>query len=85
MINQLNHLGQKKIPFFFVIDFDVKNFYIAPFEQLEHQIFFSLNGYSNITSNIQVKNVFSTPSFQLKKKPSALIAIQLHLTELSKK
>ena len=81
MINQLNHLGQKKIPFFFVIDFDVKNFYIAPFEQLEHQIFFSLNGYSNITSNIQVKNVFSTPSFQLKKKPSALANTELLLSK----
>jgi para-aminobenzoate synthetase component I len=66
MINEFNQLGQNKIPFLFVIDFEIKNFYLAPLEKLSiNQIFFSLNGYTNITSNIQIKN----PShIKLKKK-----------------
>ena len=64
MRNQLNQLGQKRIPFLFIIDFDVKNFYVSQLDKLDHQIFFSLDGLSNVTSNKQ----FIKPAY-LNKKP----------------
>ncbi|MEN8216411.1 MAG: aminodeoxychorismate synthase component I [Pseudomonadota bacterium] len=51
MKNSLNQLGKEKIPFLFIIDFDLKNFYIAPFDKLDNQIFFSIDGFSNVTPN----------------------------------
>ena len=67
MLNQLNQLGQNKIPFLFVIDFEVNNFYIAPFDKLDRHILFSINGFSNIKPIHHAKNKIPQ-SFQLKKK-----------------
>ena len=48
MKNQLNQLGIAKIPFLFIIDFEIKNFYIAPLDKLDHHIWFSIDGFSNV-------------------------------------
>jgi para-aminobenzoate synthetase component 1 len=79
MKNSLNQLGKKKIPFLFIIDFDLKNFYIAPLDKLDNQIFFSIDGFSNV-----IPNRHSHP-FHLKKKPSVLPDTKRLLTQLSKK
>jgi para-aminobenzoate synthetase component 1 len=84
MRHQLNQLGQNKIPFLFVIDFDVKNFYIAPFDKLDSQILFSINGFSNVTETQYAKNQHPH-KFQLKKKRLVLQDTRPHLTVLSKK
>ncbi len=63
MKNKLNQLGQAKIPFLFVIDFERQNFYIAPLNQLDHHILFSIDGFSNVTSHNKLYH-----SFHLKKK-----------------
>jgi para-aminobenzoate synthetase component I len=84
MLNQLNQLGQNKIPFLFVIDFEVKNFYIAPLDELDPQILFSINGFSNLTPTHYAKNKIPH-HFQLKKKQSVSQNIQPPLSVLSKK
>ncbi|MDM8561316.1 hypothetical protein [Candidatus Parabeggiatoa sp. HSG14] len=78
MKNQLNQLGKEKKPFLFIIDFDVKNFYIAPFNKLEN-LLFSIDGISNVISTSSIlskkkiqliaKNVPNIPTglFQRKK------------------
>ncbi len=67
MINKLNQLGKKKIPFLFIIDFDVKKYYIIPLNQLNrtNNIFYSIDGFSNLAPDIYFKQV--NPF--LKKKP----------------
>jgi para-aminobenzoate synthetase component 1 len=49
MLEQLNQLGKEKIPFFFAIDFDLTNYYIAPLHQMNHDILFSMAGVCNFT------------------------------------
>jgi len=80
MKNSLNQLGKKKIPFLFIIDFELKNFYIAPLDKLDNQIFFSIDGFSNVIPN-------SHPLHYLiqKKKPSVLPDTKRLLIQLSKK
>jgi len=63
MKNQLNQLGKAKIPFLFVIDFEVKNFYFAPLDNQDNNTLFSIDGFSNVISPHQL-----TSSFYLKKK-----------------
>jgi para-aminobenzoate synthetase component 1 len=59
MKNLLNQLGKQKIPFLFVIDFDVQHFYIAPLDQLDKQIFFEIDGFSKVfLKNAPLKNTF---------------------------
>ncbi len=67
MKNRLNQLGKEKTPFLFVIDFDVNQFDIAPLNKLDNPILFSIDGFSNVTPNYQLKN-FPNPPFHLKKK-----------------
>ena len=44
---QLNELGRQRIPLLFIIDFDVKNAYIAPLANLDNSIYFSIAGLTN--------------------------------------
>jgi para-aminobenzoate synthetase component 1 len=46
---QLNELGRQRIPFLFIIDFDVQNAYIAPLASLNNSIYFSIDGFTNFT------------------------------------
>lgn len=46
---QLNTLGHKRIPFFFIIDFAMRYPYIMPLAQLESDVLFSIAGFSNLT------------------------------------
>jgi len=68
MRNKLNQLGKAKIPFLFVIDFEINNFYIAPLDKLDNQIFFSIDGFSNVNS----RDNFKSKLYQLKKKAISL-------------
>jgi para-aminobenzoate synthetase component 1 len=70
MRNQLNQLGKKKIPFLFIIDFDVKNYSITPLNQLKinNNILYSIDGFSNVAPNTYFKK--ANPF--LKKKPLIL-------------
>ena len=76
---ELNQLGAQKIPFLFVIDFTINDFYLAPLAQLEPQIFFVIDDKSNLTDFYNFyyhvhffPNPFplSSPSFTLKKNRS---------------
>jgi len=66
MKNRLNQLGKQKIPFLFVIDFDVQHFYVAPLDKLDRHILFSMAGFSNVNQKSSLNN--PNPSFHLKKK-----------------
>lgn len=64
----LNQLGKQKIPFLFVIDFDVKNYYIAPIDQLDPNIYFNIGNFSNICAKKEIDK-----NYQLKKNPISFI------------
>jgi para-aminobenzoate synthetase component 1 len=70
--NTLNKLGKQKIPFLFIIDFDVKNYYIAPLDQLDNNIYFNIGNFSNICAKKEIDK-----NYQLKKKPINFIKYQL--------
>ncbi len=63
IITILNRFGRHKIPCFFVIDFDLKNFHIEPLSELSPDIFFEFEGFKNILSLNSAKLIY------LKKKP----------------
>jgi len=65
MKEEFNSLGRKKIPFFFVIDFALKNYYIEPLETLSKDIFFKTEKFSNYDSTLLP---FQSRDFFLKKK-----------------
>ncbi len=65
MRNKLNQLGKQKTPFLFIIDFDLKNYSITPLYQINNNILYSIDGFSNIPPNTNLKKV--NPF--LKKKP----------------
>jgi len=46
-INQLNNLGKNKIPFLFIIDFELKKPLVYPLSQLPENIFFDIPGFCN--------------------------------------
>ncbi len=46
---KLNQLGKQKIPFLFVIDFNLTDLYVEPLDQLPNDILFSIDGFSNFT------------------------------------
>ncbi|HHB91651.1 MAG TPA: aminodeoxychorismate synthase component I [Thioploca sp.] len=52
-MSELNSLGDRKIPFLFIIDFELNNFYIAPLTTLEPNILFSIDEFSNFKYNYQ--------------------------------
>lgn len=50
MTNILNHFGKEKIPFLFLIDFDKEHFYAKPLAELDTDIFFSIDKFSNFNA-----------------------------------
>lgn len=46
-IEKINELGTKRIPFFFMIDFEMKKPIIYPLDELPDHIWYDLNGVSN--------------------------------------
>lgn len=52
----LNEWGNARIPFFFMIDFAVKNFYISPLNCIDDDIFFILDQFSHLFSEKLSKN-----------------------------
>lgn len=50
-INRLNGMGKARIPFLFVIDFEMKSPWVCPLSELDkQQVLYDLNGVSNVTS-----------------------------------
>lgn len=64
MKETLNELGRKKIPFFFLINFEATNAHIAPLTTLQESILFSIDGITNITD---IPKNIPIPSLTLKK------------------
>ena len=50
-IEKINELGTKRIPFFFMIDFEMKKPIIYPLDELPDHILYDLNGVSNRKAN----------------------------------
>ena len=50
-IEKINELGTKRIPFFFMIDFEMKKPIIYPLDELPDHIWYDLNGVSNRKAN----------------------------------
>ncbi|HCV49897.1 MAG TPA: aminodeoxychorismate synthase component I [Saprospirales bacterium] len=50
-IEKINKLGTKRIPFFFMIDFEMKKPIIYPLDELPDHIWYDLNGVSNRKAN----------------------------------
>jgi para-aminobenzoate synthetase component 1 len=72
---QLNELGRQRIPFLFIIDFDIQNAYIAPLASLDNFIYFSIDGFTNFN----VKSLVPPSGVQLlliKKKVVSLAQYQ---------
>ena len=63
VINRINQLGKNRIPFLFIIDFDMKDPVILPLDKVDpNEILFSISGVTNVqgeplqnTSNIELK------------------------------
>ena len=66
--NKLNNLGQAKIPFLFIIDFDCKKFYVAPLTKLASNVLFTIDGFSNLSN----KYPFQKPHSSFQKKAISL-------------
>lgn len=52
--NTIKYIRQKKRPFFFLIDFSVKDYYIAPLETIQEAVLFSIDGFCNTTASPKV-------------------------------
>lgn len=47
-INKMNELGRFKIPFLFIIDFEMEHFKVIPFDEIDKkEILFNINGLTN--------------------------------------
>ena len=57
-INRMNHLGKEKIPFLFIIDFEMKNPVVIPLDKVDHDnIKYSLSGITNaLSKSAQLNN-----------------------------
>ncbi len=75
--NTLNQLGIQKIPFLFIIDFDLKNYYVKPLDQLDPNIYFHIDSFSNICSKKEINQ-----NYQLKKKPISFIKYKAAFDEV---
>jgi len=52
IINDINQLGKERIPFLFVIDFDMENPVVLPLSDIDPQkVLFSVNGITNVRVN----------------------------------
>jgi len=55
---KLNSFGKKREPIFFVIDFEAKNYYISPLDELDSDIKYSFNEKKKISHNKKVPYTF---------------------------
>ncbi|MGQ9844037.1 MAG: chorismate-binding protein, partial [Spirochaetota bacterium] len=49
-LESMNYYGRRSIPFFFIIDFLANEPYIAPLQEVNKSILYSINGFSNCTT-----------------------------------
>ncbi|MDD5571319.1 MAG: aminodeoxychorismate synthase component I [Bacteroidales bacterium] len=65
-INQMNHLGKNKIPFLFIIDFELLNPLVFKFDELKNEeILFDINGFKNYKNNFAIKKNISLKKIPL--------------------
>ena len=62
---KLNYFGKLKVPFLFVIDFEIKNFYVEPLLHAEKDVLFIVDGFSNY--HYQQFSEVNTLRIQIKK------------------
>lgn len=63
VINRINQLGKERIPFLFIIDFDMENIVVLPLSGIDPEtIQFSINGITNVRS--KQSNIEKTPEFK---------------------
>jgi len=57
MFDKMNYLGKKQIPFFFIIDFSMKNIQIFRLDELNQlkDIFFNINSFKNYDDNVSAQ------------------------------
>jgi para-aminobenzoate synthetase component 1 len=63
----LNELGKKRVPTLFVIDFDLKNYYIKPLDEIDSDIFYTMDK-KIISSTKDIKYSFEAIEFENYKK-----------------
>lgn len=64
-VAKMNRLGQEKVPFFFVVDYELNNPAIFPLAETAGEgIFYSINGRNNFDSQLS-----GVPALQFRKKP----------------
>ncbi|MFZ4741255.1 MAG: aminodeoxychorismate synthase component I [Bacteroidales bacterium] len=68
-IKMMNNLGKEKIPFLFIIDYEMKKPFVFKIEDVPENVMFNINGISNVKSNIAIENI---ADFYLNKKPIEL-------------
>lgn len=51
IIEKLNRLGKDGIPFFFVVDYSTNESYVSSIENLDEDIYFDIDGFSNKNKN----------------------------------
>lgn len=67
-LESMNYYGKHSIPFLFIIDFLANEPYIAPLQEVNKSILYSINGFSNYTTCTTTR-----PSFFLNKYPVAYL------------
>ena len=48
LINKLNYYGKNKIPFFFIISYDLSSYEVIPIKNIPDDILFNINQNNNI-------------------------------------
>jgi len=63
----LNELGKKRTPTLFIIDFDLKNYYIKPLDKVDSDIFYTIDK-KTISSTKDIRYSFEAVEFESYKK-----------------
>jgi para-aminobenzoate synthetase component 1 len=83
IINDINQLGKERIPFLFVIDFDMENPVVLPLSDIDPQkVLFSVNGITNVRVNkAKIDKRFKFKAYPVSKKRyiKAFSLVQKHI------
>lgn len=82
LIHQMNHYGVRKIPFLFILDFELKKPVIYPFKEIPSSILFKIGNQKNTTNvNNRINHEFTFENTPVSKKiyTKAFNQVQDHL------
>lgn len=83
VINSINQLGKERIPFLFIIDFDMENPIVLPLSNVDSQeILFSVNGITNVKEKkVQIEKRFELKAYPVSRKrySKAFNLVQKHI------